>query len=287
MAGVTYDLEEGLTYTENERTTVPMYTLVAHVYDLEEGSDQQLIAQAMGIVPPLYTDGSLYGIIPTYGAGSTVLLKRTFRPFAPVDCFVSMYFGSPISGTLLGPVKLDISVSLTQAETQFDAANQALPWNMRTAISVQYDASSPGAPGSPIFNPPLIQVWPPIAGGTVPYYAQYPTATFTTTLPLADFNVGALGTQYAGTTNSSTYMGEPPNSLLCMGINGSSDDGMITDVTQFHVQRDIYDLWTPVLRYIDPVSGLPPKLTQTQIAAYNGVNQIVVQGQEDFNSLPF
>lgn len=276
MASVDYDLEEGLTYTENERTTVPMYNLVAHVKDLSPGSDQALIAQAMSIVPPRYTDGSLFGIPSVYGTGSTVLLKRTFRPFAPFDCFVDLYFGSPIAGTLLGPVKLEVGTTLQQADTAFDAANQALPWNMRAAISVVYSPTDPG-PGA----------HPQKAGGTVPYYAQYPSATFTTTLPNSDYNIGALSTQYAGTTNSSAWKGEVMNSLLCMSLNGCSDDGEITSVTKFVVNRDIFDLWQPVLRYIDPVSNLPPKLSQAQIAAFNGINQITVQGQEDFNSLPF
>lgn len=277
-ASVSYSQADGLTYSEDQKSTVPMYTLVAWVEGLDPGTDQSVIAQALSLVPPRYTDGSLFGISPPYGSGSTVLLSRSVRidPRFPTSCYVDMHFGSPIAGTLLGPVKLDVGTTLQQAETSFDAANQALPWTMRTCIEVKYDVSTSGAPGANA----------QVDGGTVPFYAQYPTATFTVTLPIADYNVGALSTQYCGMTNVSTFMGEPPGNLLMMAIHGTSEDGEVTNVTQFALNRDAFDQWTPVLRYIDPVSGKPPKLSPSQLQHYNGINQIVVQGISEFNDLP-
>lgn len=282
MAVIINSLADGLSYGEDERTTVPRYTLTGMVQDLNPGTDQQLVAQAVAQLDAAGfsrgSSGLLTGLPSTYGAGSTVLRSRNITAFPPYDANFTLNYGPPIAGTLLGPVKLDIGTSLQQGETSFDAANLALPWTMRTCIQVTYDQNSMTAP--------MTVTETNTQGGSVPFYFQQPTATFTVTLPLSDYNVGALSTQYTGTTNSETWKGEDPNTLLMMQIFGSSDDGEITDVVKFTVNRDIYDFWMPFLRYIDPISGKPPKLSATQLQNMNGINQIMVQGQQDFNDLP-
>lgn len=269
-------------YGEDPRTTVPNYSLAGMVQDLDEGTDQQLLAQAIAQLDgggfARGSSGLLTGIPGIYAAGSTVLLSRTLTAFPPTDVNFVLNYGPRIAGTLLGPVKLDIGTTLQQGQTSFDAANLALPWNMRTCIEVTFDELSAGAPG--------LVTETNTQGGSVPFYFQQPSATFTTTLPLAEWNVGALSTQYTGKTNSEEWKGEPANSLLMMMIVGSSEDGEITDVVRFQVNRDIYDYWMPYLRYIDPLSSFPPKITPAQLRAFNGIKQITVQASEDFNELP-
>lgn len=282
MTVVISSLAEGLSYSEDPRTTVPRFSLTGMVQDLSEGTDQELLAEAYEELDAVgfsrYSSGLLTGITSVYGIGSTVLLSRSMTAFPPYDTNFVLNYGSPIAGTLLGPVKLDIGTTLQQGQTAFDYANLALPWTMRTRLKVVYDVNSTTAPMTETpFNS---------QSGTVPFYFQQPSATFTTTLPKSDYNVGALSTQYAGTTNSMDWYGEVKGSLLCMAITGSSDDGEITNVTRFVVNRDIYDYWMPYLQYIDVTTGRPPILSPTQLQNYNGIINPIVQGSQDFNDWP-
>lgn len=282
MTVVISSLAEGIQVNEDPRTTVPHYTLTGMVQDLDTGTDQELLAQAIAELDAngFYrgAPGLLIGLPYVYPPGSTILLSRSLTAFPPTDVNFTLNYGSPIAGTLLGPVKLDIGTTLQQGETAFDAANLALPWNMRTCIEVTFDDKAAGAPAH--VGEDNTQ------GGSVPFYFQQPSARFTTTLPLAEWNVGALSTTYTGLTNSEEWKGEPANSLLMMEISGSSDDGEITDVVHFQVNRDIYDFWMPYLSYIDPITQRRPKLTPAQLQAFNGITQITVQGEIDFNDLP-
>jgi hypothetical protein len=282
MTVVISSLAEGLSYTEDPRTTVPRFSLTGMVQDLDEGTDQELLAQAYEELDAVgfgrYSSGLLTGITSVYGVGSTVLLSRSMTAFPPYDCNFVLNYGSPIAGTLLGSVKLDIGTTLQQGSTAFNYANLSLPWTMRQRLQVTLDINSPGAPATVTdLN---------TQSGTVPFYFQQPSATFTTTLPLSDYNIGALSTQYSGCTNSAEWYGEAEGSLLCMAITGASDDGEITDVTRFVVNRDIYDYWMPYLQWIDPITGRPPLLTAAQLQAYNGIINPTVQGSQDFNDWP-
>jgi hypothetical protein len=286
MTVVISSLAEGLTYSEDPRTTVPRFSLTGMVQDLDEGTDQELLVQAYEELDAVgfsrYSSGLLTGITSVYGIGSTVLLSRSMTAFPPYDTNFVLNYGSPIAGTLLGPVKLDIGTTLQQGSTAFNYANLALPWTMRTRLKVTFDSTVPnGAPSPASLTNPLCN-----QSGTVPFYFQQPSATFTTTLPLSDYNVGALSTQYSGCTNSAEWYGEAIGSLLCMAITGSSDDGEITDVTRFVVNRDIYDYWMPYLQYIEITTGRPPLLSPGQLQNYNGIINPTVQGSQDFNDWP-
>lgn len=282
MTVVISSLAEGLSYEEDPRTTVPRFSLSGMVQDLDEGTDQELLMQAYEELDAVgfsrYSSGLLTGITSVYGIGSTVLLSRSMTAFPPYDTNFVLNYGSPIAGTLLGPVKLEVGTTLQQGQTAFDHANLALPWTMRHRLQVTYDPTALGPPAK--VTPYNTQ------SGTVPFYFQQPSANFTTTLPKSDYNVGALSTQYSGATNSADWYGEVKGSLLCMAIQGSSDDGEITNVTHFVVNRDIYDFWMPYLQYIDVTTGRPPLLTDARLQGYNGIINPTVQGSQDFNDWP-
>lgn len=285
MPTVEYDLEEGIDYDEDPRTTMPRFTLMAHVKDLDQGTTQTLLAQAIAFLPPRYSPASLAGIPSVYGYGSSVLLSRRLKPWPPCDVFATLNYGPRIAGTLEGPVKVEIGTTLLQQQTVWDAANIALPYAMRVPIFVDYDSTQPNAAPSVWHGPgtgPTIR-----DGGSVPVYRQHSTARFTTTLVGSDYTIGTLSTKYSGYVNSTTWKGEPPGTILMMAVNGVSEDGEITYVTTFDIAYDPFDMWTPYLQFILEQTGQPVAgLTNGQVAGNNGIKPIVVQGSTNFNSLP-
>jgi hypothetical protein len=271
---VEYGLAEGLRYAEDSRTGQISYTVIADCYDLDPvgggspfgtaGQELALILQALSMVPARLSVGPIAG---------TYLLNRepVIDPHFPADCRILLHYGIPQPGTAGGATRIRIGTTLDRGETEFDAANRALPFASRVPIEVVYDSANTTPGANAVYQ-----------GGRVP--ALFPKSTVIYTRSNS-YDPSGESRTYAGKTNSVTWKGLAVGTVLCLEIFGESTDGGATFVTDYALAYDPDDGFMQYLRYIDPLTGKPPKLTAAYVNARNGITDIAVQGSADFNSL--
>ena len=259
------DLSEGVQFAQDPDSGRITYTLTKLACDLDEGAPIQLIAQALGMVPARGTPGPV---------GGTYLRNVDPEPSPPRDCLLRLNYASPQWGDRVGdPPRIRVQTACQQLESDFDAANRAKPIGTRQIATVTYDPAASGAPASANAksNPRL------------PYYAAKSARTYRRRLsadpqPLAD--------RYVSFTNSDTWKGYAPNTLLMFSIDGESDDYGNTWVTEFVLLVDAVEKFQVAERYVDPVTGQSPTLKDTQVQAGNGIKIFTVQGAIPFTPLP-
>jgi hypothetical protein len=117
----------------------------------------------------------------------------------------------------------------------------------------------------------------------VPWLAPKSTVIYVKTL---NFDPSGLSRTYASRRNNATWKGLAAGTVLCLEITGDSNDGGSNYETTFAMAYDPDEKWLQYDRYIDPLTGKPPALTNAQVAAGNGIGVVNVQGDADFSLLP-
>jgi hypothetical protein len=213
--------------------------------------------------------------------GDTIVIDGTtvyagpanLTPWPPADAMIKITYterqtGLDIAG--FGPIERESGTTLEQGETEFDADNLALPYANRTPISVEYDPTSSGAVGSGALPP---------QGGRVPILVPKSTRVFTReqTVDPADY-----AEDYVGRTNSNVWKGYQPETVLCLQIVGRNrGDGRWKVTHVFAIDKETK--FRQFARYVLPDTGKPPKLSNGQLAAQNGIKEVIVQGSVAFS----
>jgi len=206
----------------------------------------------------------------------TYLLNRepVVDPKFPADCLIRLNYGVPQPGTAGATgTRIRIGTTLQSGETEFDAANRALPLGSRVPISVTYDSAH---------NPPTVFNDTTQQGGRVPALFPKSTVVFTRS---NNYDPSGESRAYTGKTNSVAWKGLAIGTVLCLEIFGESTDGGINFSTDYAFAYDPDEAFVQYLRWINKDTGKPPKLTTAQVNLRNGIQDVVVQGSADFNAL--
>lgn len=225
--------------------------------------------------------------IPEPGEFITIFGRRVYptdydlEPWPPNDAAVRVGYSernlSISAGENFGLCTVSGGTSVRQIETEFDATNLAKPFLQREPIWVAYDPSQTGAPE--FVEPPSGETV--YQGGSVPAFIPDSSVTFTRferTYP------GGRSREYAGKRNAAAYEGCAAGTLLMWSVTFQQIRGDLFQ-TSYTMVYDPYGFWNQVLRYIDPLTGYPPKLTQAQLAGQNGVKEIITQPSVSFAAL--
>lgn len=273
MPEVEEDLIDGLAL--EEINGVLTLTRVFFCKDLEGADAVTTLASAL-----LLTDGGnahTGADVPgefdslTVNGKTLYVQSRKLSPWPPADAEVRVvYTETPrtIGDAGFGPTQWECGASLEQGETDFDWANMQLPFDQRTPIEVAYTPA--GGEERTAQNP------------RVPVYLIKPTmqATREETDDPSD-----RASEFVGYTNSKVFRGREKNTVLCMEIRGRNPGNTGKWTTTYQFAEDRNGKWMQIARWTEPFSGQPPRLAVADLAAENGIKQITVQGEKDFDEL--
>lgn len=279
MPTVEEDLNNGLALSEDEAGKKTL-TRVFFCKDLTGGNPVDLFASALELVAGgiAHTGGD----IPKRNDKLTVqgtdywVKTRELKPWPPADADVTVVYTTDPpaeSGTAgLGPVTVEVGATLDQAETDFDYANLQLPFASRQTIRIPYDPSAVSPPASA-----------PTFGARVPILLPKPVSNYNRDEAISETDFEDKADAYVGCTNSVPWKGRAKGTVLCLAIIGrKGGDGVMAANYQF--ARDKHG-FKQVARVIDPNTGQPVPLDAAKVAAGNGVKEVTVQGEADFNAL--
>lgn len=235
-----------------------------HAKDLPGSSalDQLNYAYA-NYVPP--AGSILAGFTP-----SVLCLGASVKAWGNADAEIVINYRTPDSSTpgSGNAGQIEIGTTLTQSQTNFDAANLALPPDSRQPIQVSYTP-----PGSSVTR-------------TVPGRAAVLVPRSTLVIERTETSQpGVVSRSYVGKTNSTTWLGEAAGSFLCTSITGRSNDGGATYVVTYTFDFDPVDSFQSVVFWEDPMTRARPALSPSDMSAGNGVTWVTVYGSADFNAL--
>lgn len=194
------------------------------------------------------------------------------KPWADADAEVDVTFDTtPPTDLGLSPVfSKETGATFEQAETDFDATNLALPFASRTPLTVSYTDTATTPDTIYADRPARVPI---LVGKEV---LNWTRAESTDPAAFADL--------YVCKTNSVTWKGYPPETALCLSILGRNPGtNQWSTCYQFAIDKE--GKFRQVARYFFADTGLPPKLTAADVAASNGIKEVVVQGQVNFNLL--
>lgn len=267
MATLDENLYEGLTVTGSAAAGY-VVTWVLFARNLA-ASGVAAMDEAIGLLGTSYDSVTFRG---------QTLSTRTDRviPWPPVDAEITLTFSRgdgdlPAESEDDGPALLSGGTTTELAETDFDADNLALAFASRESIAVVYDADSTGAPSGPGAYG---------QDARVPIFAPRSTFSFTR---VTDTEPSSRSRTHGGTTNDDTFFGMAANTVLCTSyLFDQRLDGRYVETISFAYDPDTQ--WKQYARYVLD-DGNYPRLLQTQVAAQNGITEVVVQGESDFDAL--
>lgn len=203
-------------------------------------------------------------------------------PFPPADARVTIGYSErdlSIQGSdEFGKCTISGGTSVRQIDTEFDADNLAKPFLQRVPIFVAYDPTQgalAGGGGGAIATTTQRQ------GGSVPAFLPESSITFTR---FERSSPDGRSRDFGGKRNASLYRGCAAGTLLMWSV---TFDQIATDLfnASYTMVYDPYMLWNQILRFVDPLTGQPPRLTQTQLAGQNGIKEVQTQQDVAFQSL--
>lgn len=203
-------------------------------------------------------------------------------PFPPADARVTIGYSErdlSIAGSdEFGKCTISGGTSVRQIDTEFDAENLAKPFLQRTPIFVAYDPTQGALAGG---GSGAIATTTVRQGGSVSAFIPESSITFTRFERSAP---DGRSREYGGKRNAAPYRGCAANTLLIWSV---TFDQIANDLftASYTMVYDPYMFWNQILRYIDPLTGQPPRLTQTQLAGQNGIKEVETQQSVAFQPL--
>lgn len=275
------DLSDGLKLTARNGGEQISLTREWFAKDLEGGTPVEVFSSAWNL-PGIPAPGDYITITIAGRTRRVYPNDYELDPWPPNDAGVRVVYSEKnlsigISEEF-GVCTVSGGTSLRQIETEFDADNLQKPFLERTPISVSYDPNRDGAPGVLLVAGGGTTV---LQGGSVPAFIPDSSVTFTRferTYP------GARQRNYAGKRNAVEYEGCPIGTLLMWSVTFQQIRGDLYS-TSYTLVYDPYMFWNQVLRYTDPLTGYPPKLSKAQLAGQNGIKEIVTQPSITFQAL--
>ena len=279
--GVSQDQLDSLRVTQGAFGAIN-YSVSYFCYRLDKGplgtglTGVKLMATALNLVNATNRDGGAPITIPQWGDPgdvvsvnfSTFCVSRELVPFPPYDAVVTCHYGlSPFLPSL------KIGTLSERSTTQFDWTNRQLAPLHRSPIAVEYDPTHP-------FGPPGSNGRTQI--GEASCWDQRSTFTFER---FETQNPGPISRRFTARVNSSAWLGLAAGTVLCLSINGVSDDGGNYYRVSYDFLYDPLDLFTGISAWVDPETGNRPYLSYEQIQNQNGITFSQMQGTEEFNDL--
>jgi hypothetical protein len=213
--------------------------------------------------------------LPIYGDsfaidGRTVWVRNIdYEPWGDTDGQATVTWQEQGNWTVPGIATLEVTTSLEQAQTDFDATNRALAIPSRVPLIVYYNPLTSAATTS---NPQSGSV-----SLYIPRYAFNYTIKETT-------DPSATAAALVGKTNSGTFHGLAAGTVLCTEISGRYESGWYSN--RYSFAYDPADKWQQILRW-KRLDGTYPSLSNAQIAASNGLLIVTPQGSASYASLPY
>lgn len=284
MPSMEEDLNEGMTLTlQNGRLRLTR-TFLCKDLELPSPGDPEVLrfASALNVTGIPATnhrlDIAVKGVLHKLYATDFNL-----DPLPPVDAVLKVgYLPNELSvfdpgAGDFGTITIQGGTTLETVETDFDYENLQKPLFQRTPITVEYDALAALSGGAPAvdsaFKPQGAKV-PRLSPKTVETYTRneksYPATR---------------ARQYAGKTNRSAWHGLAPHTVLMTAITYTSSDGGENWTVSYSAIYDPETEFRQWARYILPETGKPVPVDESMLSNENGIKSIVVQGDENFNSI--
>lgn len=275
MGTLLQEQQEGLKYRiENGREVA---TMVYHVTGCVGSTPLLRVRDAARNTPGIPQEGS--EILPRLVVESVEAV-----PFGQDEATVTVTARTPENQTVIGVpggslnTFYEVGTTLEQGVTNFDRTQLSKPFSARVPATVQY-ARTIGT-GSTAYTTTDEQMI------TLPIYLPRSTWVQRKRIKTTADRVSQTSRKYAGKVNSAGWRGGPRNAWLCTGIVGTSQDLVQWDIVETFAFDDI-DFWRPTARYVDPLTGQTPALTQDDVAQLNGIAQVDVQPEADFNGISY
>ena len=171
-------------------------------------------------------------------------------------------------------IEIEVGTVAELGETDFDAANQIVPWAERVPMYVLYE---PGKQGAPVEGGSGVEK----IGVRLPTFVGKPYRRYTKTL---GEDPGLLSEQFTRFVTKTTWKGYPPETVLCMSIVGRNAGQGFRTTFDFAIDRETK--WRQVFRVTDQDTGEYVNLTKEQVAGLNGIKNFLTQPTKEFSQLP-
>lgn len=284
MPTVTEDLRDGMRsgVSEDGGATI---TRVFYFKDLVGSGVYRLLSAWDFVGTTMTGDGG--GLVAIPGDNDRIIFrgKETFakefdlQPEGDADAVLTVNYreNDPNVFDGNGGVVIEAGTTYETDLTDFDGANMDKPLSQRKPMYVVYEAGSRGRPRDAIENEYPVRL-PKLVSKAYRRYTKR-----------INVDPGPLGEAYSTRTNKTTWKGYPPESVLCLSINGSNEGQGWKATADFAIDRVTFhrQVGRAVGRASDPNPGEPIALTAEDLANFNGIDEFRVQGQADFNLLPF
>lgn len=229
--------------------------------------------------------------VPGHAGGPTVSLPRAnhriifaaravlakefdLEPWGDADAILSVaYREDPTDLSGIPGVELESGTTLELDETMFTGDEREKPFNQRSTMYLLYEAGKNGRPADTTANRVPVRL---------PVWVGKSFRRFTKTL---GEDPAPLGETFASMTNSVTWKGYPPETVLCLSIVGRNAGQGWRTTGDFAIDK--IGKFRQVGHAKDDKTGEPVVLTPQMIASANGIDEFRVQGRRNFNVLPF
>lgn len=262
------DQANGLSVSRDEVGAYTV-TLSLHAKDLTGATILDKLAAAEGLL------GTDYDYV-TYRGQVLPRQKLSLDPWPPADTGITLTFaktkaqggGNPTGGDF-GKALLSGGTNTELTETDFDWDNLQLDYADRKTITVGYNKNSDLAPSTDA----LYQ------DARVPRYAARSTFTFSR-VEMSD--PSGRSREFGSKTNSTAFLGMEAETVLCASY-------LFEQQLDGSFRASITFAWDPAgweqfARFVLD-DGKFPALRPSQVAAQNGITEVVVQGEANFNDL--
>jgi hypothetical protein len=196
------------------------------------------------------------------------------KPWGDADAILTVDYredNTELSG--FDGVEMEVGTTVEQDETDFTGEQADKPFHQRTPMYILYDPTATGRPQDTEANRKAVRL-PKWVGKS---FRRYTKTVGEDPGPMSEF--------YASRTNSTTWKGYPPETVLCMSIVARNAGRGWRATGDFAIDRT--GRFRQIGRAKDETTGEPIPLTQQQVANANGIDEFRVQGSANFNALPF
>ena len=209
-------------------------------------------------------------------AGRTVFAKEfDLEPWPPSDAVLTVGYredNTDLSG--IDGVEIETGTTYEQDETDFDAENIVKPFSSRVPMYLLYNPDIQGATVDSAEFRKAVRL-PMLTGKSF--------KRFTKTL---GEDPSALSERFCSPpkTNRTLWKNYPPETALCLSIVGRNAGQGWRTTFDFAIDR--IGKFRQIGRVRDETTGQLIPLSQQNVAGRNGIDEFIVQPQDNFSALP-
>jgi hypothetical protein len=252
-----------------------------HIKDLAGGSGADLFMQAWNLLGTTLQGEGGPVTLPRPSEGMIIGGREVFAndinidPWPPADATLTVTYNednTELSG--FDNVEVETGTTYETDETDFAASEWGKPFNERKTMYLLYDPDRDGPPSD--LTKYRHDIRAPILVGK----------SFRRMTKTLGEDPAPLGERFCSPpkTNKTTWKGYPPETILCLSIVGRNAGRGWRTTFDFAVDK--VGKFRHVARVTDKETGLPIPLRPIDVANRNGIDEFVVQPQDNFNALP-